>query len=363
MPSILFVTSDNSIRAGLQSVFRIKDWRVQDVPTGRMAIQALRGAIPDAVIIDQQLPDFDGLTIIGDARRLAQQQQIVIAALVHNVDRPTAVAYVKAGTNLFLARPIDIVDAYNRVAERVEGAPMLEPLPPADDPLAKPLLVIASPSMNVYDTVLKSLGDEYEYVHFDGGEGIGDARRQCALILVDDGLPGGGLNALASLKAIFGEAPGVALATRGAEVPAEYAATVPKPLRSGAATRHLRAATGRLLLGVNPLPSGIIVRIREGWLELPEEGFAALIEQLRGLTEQVKETKRQWICLTGPYLGSKDGMERSRLVVEATTDPAVKTGVVTAQSKTVRVAHDLRMHPLMVHQSASDFIKAVQDLV
>ncbi len=362
MPSILLITSDGGARAGLASVFGMAGWRVQEVPTGSMGSQAFRGSLPDAVVVDQSLPDIDGLTIVGDLRRIAKGRGVVIAALVEEIDRATAVQYVKAGTNIFLAKPIDVADAYARIAGKIEGAPPLEPPSVSTDPLAKPVVLMASPSLNARDTAIKVLSDEYEVVHFDGAQGISGERKQAAVTVLDEGLAGG-LGTLPSIQAMFGESPVLALVGRGNEVPAHFAATLTKPLRSTQLARYVREVTDRVDYGLSPMDQGVVVRLRDGWEKLEDAAFEQVVEQIRDIATLVEGSGRTWICLTGPYVGSGKLRPRCKALLEAVAYEDLKVGMVTSQSNTVKVAHDHQLHPKMVHQSTTAFIKAVGELV
>ncbi len=362
MPSILLITSDGGARAGLTAIFTMAGWRVSDVPTGTMGIQAIKGGTPDALVIDHTLPDFDGLTIIGDTRRLLRGRPMVIATLVDSISREMAVQYVRAGTDIFLAKPIDAADAYARVAGKVEGAPALEPPATSSDPLAKPVVLIASPSLNARDTAIKVLSDEYEVLHFDGATPPGGERKLAAVTVLDEGLPGG-LGTVGSVQAMFGECPALALVGRGVEVGPPFMATIVKPVRSTQLARYVREATDRVEFGLSPMDQGVVLRLREGWENLSDDRFEEVLGKVRAITGRVEGSGRTWFCLTGPYVGASAQRARIRAMIEAMSVGELKVGLVTNQSNTVRVAHDHGVHPALVHQSTTAFIKAVGELV
>lgn len=360
-PTLLLVTADSGNGNGLKAVLGLAGWRVQDVTSGRAAAAALRAVTPDAVIVDDRLPDVTGLRVVEDVRRIASRAAIEIAVLVDSIERDQALAYVKAGAGLFLAKPLDLVDVSIKLAERVAAAEPLEPPRYSSDPLAKPVVVVASPSLNARDTVIRAVSDECDVIHFDGAAGGLEDRKHASCVFVDEGLPGG-LGSLDSVCAIFGKAPAYALVGRGAEVPAGFVGSLNKPVRVGAVHRAVRAATDRRVIGLNPLPTGVVVRLREGWFQLAEEPTHDLLQQLGGVCRIATETGRSWICLMGPYIGAPNTLAQTRGVVEACSRGGLKVGIVTAQSNTTRVAHDLRVHPTMVQQSSAAFIKLVGEL-
>lgn len=360
-PSLVLVTADSGAGSGLNSVLTIAGWRVQTVSSGRAAASMLRGITPDAVIVDHRLPDVEGIAVVGDVRRIARGRPVTVGVLVETIQREQAVAYVKAGTDLFLTKPLDLADVSVKLADRVPGARPLDPPPYDRDALAKPVVVIASPSLNARDTVTRAVSDECDVVHYDGAGGLED-RRRAGCLLIDEGLPGG-LQVLNSLAAIFGKAPAYAMVGRGADVPAGYAGSMTKPIRVGGVQRAVRAATDRRALGLNPLPTGVVIRLREGWFELAAEPFETVVQQIDGICRIARETRRSWVCLMGPYLGAPHTLKPTRALLESCDRPGLKVGVITAQPNTTRVAHDLRLHPSMVQQSSSAFIKLVQELV
>ncbi len=361
-PTIVVVTSDVGASLGLKAVLGLTGWRVQDVPTARMAAQAMRGSVPDVVVVDHSLPDADGLTVVGDVQRIARGRDVVVAALVENIKREDAMAYVKAGVKLFLTKPLDLAEASAKLAARVDGAEALKPLPYHSDPLAKPVVVVCSPSLNARDTVIQAVSDECDVVHFDGSVGLDAATHRAGCLLVDEGMPGG-LDALAAMEAIFGKAPAFAIVSRGAEVPEGYAAPLVKPLRGSSVQKAVRAATDRRLVALTPLPTGLVVRLRESWHQLPNDRVEDLVQQIEGFSRVCPETGRSWICITGPYVGAREQLSRLRPILAAAGGRNLKVGIVTSQPNPVRVAHDLRLHPSLVHQSTADFIKTVQELV
>ena len=361
-PTILVVTADVGTSIGLRSVLGLTGWRAQVVSTARGAAQTLRGMQPDAMLVDQDLPDVDGLRVVEDAHRILRGRQILVAMLVENLDRNHAVRYAQAGVDFVLAKPLDLADVSVKLADRVPGAKPLEAPPDAVDPLARPTVVVASPSLNTFETVTRAVSEECDVVHFDGSKGLEGVRSRAACLLVDAGLPGG-LIALQSLGAIFGEAPSYALINRGTDVPDAYSGALNKPIRAHAVRKAVRAATDRRYVGVNPMPSGIVLRLREGWHEVPEAPAEHLLQRLETFSRLAQESGRDWLCLMGPYLGAPHTLGQTRRALGACSREGFKVGIVSAQPNAVRVAHDLQLHPSLVHKTSAAFIKVVQELL
>lgn len=361
-PSVLVVSADTAVRGATNSVLPLAGWRVQDVPSYTLAMHNLKVALPDVLLMDQKFQDGDALTLVKALRYLPGNEGVTLGLMVDAIDRSLAVNYVRAGIQVFLAKPLNVIDLCDKLAEKVLGAGRIEPPPVEMDPLIRPLIVMATPNLNFKEMAEKSLLDEFDLLFYDGVKGIDADRRSAGLLLVDEGLPGG-LEALPNLRVLFGaDCPAVAMSTRGGETRDGYADTLVKPVRDTALRRVVREVTGRELFGIFPMQNGVVVRIRDGWHALDEQAFEPYLPAIDEIAELTKETGRKWLCVDGPYIGAPEQIPRTRALYEAAERPGLHVGVVTLQSDTSRVALHCNIRPIYVHNKTAEFIKAVQDL-
>jgi CheY-like chemotaxis protein len=361
-PTILVVSADSAVRGATNSVLPLAGWKVQDVPSYTLAMHNLKVALPDVLMMDQKFQDGDPLSLMKAFRYLPGYESTVTVVMVESIDRTLAVQYVRAGIQVFLAKPLNIIDVCEKLAEKVPDAGRIVPPPPEEDPLAKPMLVLATPNLNLREMAEKALADEFDLVFFDGAQGVEADRRAAGVLIVDEGLPGG-LEALRNWQTIFGaDGVAVALTSRGGAAPQGYVETLVKPVRDTALKRVVRGLTGRDQYGIFPMVNGVVLRIRDGWHALEEAAFENYLANLDELAELTKDTGRKWLCLDGPYLGAVEHMPRTRALYEAATRPGLHVGLVTLNSEVQRVSVMCNIHPTFVHNKTADFIKVVQDL-
>ena len=322
-PTVLVVSGDSAVRGATNSVLPLAGWRVQDVPSHTLAMHNLKVALPDVLLLDQRFQEGDALTLTKSAKYLAGSDRMTIALMVDNIDRTMAVNYVRAGIHIFLAKPLNIVDVCEKLAERVPEASRIGPPPPIEDPLARPLMVLATPNLNFKEMAEKAMNDEFDLQFFDGTRGVDSERRTATVLVVDEGLPGG-LEALGNWQVLFGaEAIAVALVSRGGDDPARYAASLVKPVRDTAFKKAVRQLTGREHFGLFPMVNGVVVRIRDGWHALEDAPFEDYLARLDEVAELTKETGRKWLCIDGPYIGAPEHTRRTRELYEVATRPGL----------------------------------------
>ncbi|MSP72459.1 MAG: response regulator [Myxococcales bacterium] len=362
MPLALVVTSDSASRGSLVSVLNLTGWRVLDVPTVTAGMQQMRAQLPELLILDQKLPDEDALGMLSRFRHMPGSETVVVAVMVDKVERATALSFVKAGVAIFVAKPIDLIDLCQKLAGKFSGVSRLEPPEPSNDPLARPLVVLVSQNLNARDATVMALGDEYDVFYYDGMKGLDGERREAAVIIVDEGMLGG-FDALPQYHALFGKVPAIALTARGVEVPG-YEGALVKPVRDLTVKRVVRQITNRSNFGVLAMPSGVIIRMRDGWHSSAEAYMEGLCDQVTEICAMAKGSDRRWVCIDGPYVGATEHINRSKQVYQAAA--AVKglhVGIITVLGDLTRVAFEMRIPPTFVQNTAANFIKVAQDLV
>lgn len=363
-PLVLLVTPDSAVQGALVTLLPLTGWRVRDVPTVALAFHNLKAGLPEVLLIDQKLPDGDVLDVVRGLRAHAGHQRVRVGVLVESISREAASTYVRAGIDLFFAKPLALIEVVARLAEQVPGVttPLIPPVANAD-PLARGSVMVVSPSLNLKDVAEKAIGDEFDVVHFDGSRGIdADSRRGVVCMIVDEAAPGG-LEAASTWRAIFGDAPMYALTSRGNEAQAGFVGVLAKPLRDVALQKCAREATDRVRVGVFPMQGGIVARVRDGWHKQDEESFGLITAELERLAQRVKETGRKWLCVDGRHLGSTDHLEKTtRLIKSASLEP-LHVGFVTSHSDPAFLSRLTGIQQMYIHASSALFIKTAQQLV
>ncbi len=117
---VLLVEDDTGLRAMLVDAFSLTGIVCAQAGSLQDARKALEAEAFDVVIIDQGLPDGDGIDLV---RELAPQElapQVIVIAGLSNI--PTAVEAMRLGAIDYLAKPFEIQEMLTRVERALERA-------------------------------------------------------------------------------------------------------------------------------------------------------------------------------------------------------------------------------------------------
>jgi DNA-binding response OmpR family regulator len=102
---ILLVEDDAPLRTVLADVLREDGYAVEEAADGRSALAALR-PVPDAVVLDLQLPDLDGPGFVRELRDHADRQRVPV--LVLSGAAQAAAAADRLGAAALVRKPFDL---------------------------------------------------------------------------------------------------------------------------------------------------------------------------------------------------------------------------------------------------------------
>src|SRR5262245_58540888 len=125
MPSILIIDDEEPIAWALRRAFEREKYRVGVAATAEDGLAQARKQPPDVVFLDVRLPGMDGLTAIGELRKIAPAAAVIVITAHGNLN--TAVKAVEGGAFDYLAKPFDLaqaLDAAKRAITRAQGAPV-----------------------------------------------------------------------------------------------------------------------------------------------------------------------------------------------------------------------------------------------
>jgi DNA-binding response OmpR family regulator len=104
--TILHVEDDRFVADAVRSVLRQEDWEVITCGDGAVALNKIAtNTTYDLLIIDNHLPNVNGLEIIRYARSLPHRRNTPIIMLTSSPERAAA---LEAGVNVFLEKPDDV---------------------------------------------------------------------------------------------------------------------------------------------------------------------------------------------------------------------------------------------------------------
>ena len=105
-PHVLLVDDEPAARSGLKILLEQEGFSVAVADGGEEALERFGEHPPDVVITDLKMPGMDGIELTGRLHELEPTLPVIVVTAFGEVS--TAVAAVRAGSNDFLTKPIDI---------------------------------------------------------------------------------------------------------------------------------------------------------------------------------------------------------------------------------------------------------------
>lgn len=127
MLSVLVIDDEYGVRTGIREILAMEGYDVEVAETGRHALERLDARPFDIALIDYQLPDIDGLTLLQAIRERKLGTLTCMITAYANID--TAIAATRQGIDFFLPKPfspddllgvIETLAAHKRLKEETE---------------------------------------------------------------------------------------------------------------------------------------------------------------------------------------------------------------------------------------------------
>jgi two-component system response regulator MprA len=110
---IAIVDDDAAIRSALGRALRMENYDVELFDDGVSALKAIQLRAPDAIVLDLQLPDIDGLEICRRIRRSGDATPILMLTARDAVN--DRVAGLDVGADDYLVKPFDLAELLARL--------------------------------------------------------------------------------------------------------------------------------------------------------------------------------------------------------------------------------------------------------
>lgn len=115
-PRILIVDDEPTILSMLQMAFRGRDWHVEVSVSAEVAWERHRAAPFNLMIVDKNLPDMDGVTLMRKIRREDPRVRLIMITGYASVE--SAVETVNVGIDAYLEKPFDHIRDVAKVVEQ-----------------------------------------------------------------------------------------------------------------------------------------------------------------------------------------------------------------------------------------------------
>ena len=110
---VLIAEDDRAVRESLARALVLEGYRVTAVSNGAEALDAVRLAPPDIILLDVSMPLVDGLTVSRVLR--AEQNHVPVLMLTARTETSDRVAGLDAGADDYLPKPYDLDELLARV--------------------------------------------------------------------------------------------------------------------------------------------------------------------------------------------------------------------------------------------------------
>jgi two-component system response regulator MprA len=110
---ILVVDDDMAVRRSIDRALRLEGYDVVTVPSGGEALEALAHTPPDALILDLQLPDLDGLQVCRRMRSAGDDTPVLMLTARQEID--DRVQGLDAGADDYLVKPFALAELLARL--------------------------------------------------------------------------------------------------------------------------------------------------------------------------------------------------------------------------------------------------------
>jgi two-component system, OmpR family, response regulator MprA len=112
-PYIAIVDDDGAIRTALGRALRMENYDVELFEDGSSALRQIQLRAPDAIVLDLQLPDIDGLEICRRIRRAGDPTPILMLTARDAVN--DRVEGLDVGADDYLVKPFDLAELLARL--------------------------------------------------------------------------------------------------------------------------------------------------------------------------------------------------------------------------------------------------------
>jgi len=115
MPNILVVEDDCMNMRLVQHILEVQGYTVLKAATAQEALEQAESTLPHLILMDLQLPDMDGTTVVRLLRENTTTRDITIVALTACAMKGDRERILETGCNGYISKPIDVRDFINTV--------------------------------------------------------------------------------------------------------------------------------------------------------------------------------------------------------------------------------------------------------
>ncbi len=114
---VLLIEDEPNIAEAIRFLLTREGWQVETHGDGADALQVIRGAQPDLVILDVMLPGKNGMDILRDLRELDEMQNLPVLMLTARGQSRDREMAENAGVSRFMTKPFSNAEVLTAVRD------------------------------------------------------------------------------------------------------------------------------------------------------------------------------------------------------------------------------------------------------
>lgn len=119
--TVLYIEDNADNRLLMQRILTAEGYQFVEAPDATSALELLGRLQPDIILMDINMPDIDGYTLIAKIKEIPEKQDIPIVAVTANVMRGDRERSLKAGADGYIQKPINIDTIGAEIAQYING--------------------------------------------------------------------------------------------------------------------------------------------------------------------------------------------------------------------------------------------------
>ena len=112
---ILVVDDEEKHRRLLRDMLEANGYRVEVAKDGKAALERVKEAPPDVILLDVIMPGVDGFEVCRQLKKTQETALIPVLLVTSLSEREDRIAGIKAGANDFLTKPVNLREVMLRV--------------------------------------------------------------------------------------------------------------------------------------------------------------------------------------------------------------------------------------------------------
>lgn len=113
---VLYIEDNAGNRLLMQRILTAENYEFYEAPDATTALEMLKTLQPDIILMDINMPDIDGYTLIAKIKKMPEKRSIPILAVTANVMRGDRERSLEAGADGYIQKPINV----DTIAQEIE---------------------------------------------------------------------------------------------------------------------------------------------------------------------------------------------------------------------------------------------------